>query len=45
MLENSVDAIMKADLQLSLGKMKNRKSTGPDGISAELLKYGGDQIS
>jgi hypothetical protein len=30
------------ELRNSLEKMKKKKATGPDGINAELFKYGGD---
>lgn len=38
--QNIVDLITEVELQRSLVKMKNRKSTGPEGTDAELLKYG-----
>lgn len=36
-----IDLITLEELQKALKDMKNRKACGPDGINAELLKYGG----
>ena len=37
--------VEKGDVELALKKLKNRKSAGPDGITNELLKYGGDNLT
>ena len=36
--------ISKKDVKVALKKLKNRKSPGVDGITNELLKYGGESI-
>ena len=37
--------VEKGDVELALKKLKNRKSAAPDGITNELLKYGGDNLA
>ena len=36
--------ISKEDVKVALEKLRNRKSPGVDGITNELLKYGGESI-
>ena len=42
---NNDNRVEKEDVELALKKIKNRKSAGPDGITNELLKYGGDNLT
>ena len=36
--------ISKIDIDIAIESMKNGKSSGPGGISVELIKYGGDRL-
>lgn len=39
-----IDPLSKHEMEYALSSMKNRKAPGVDGINAELLKYGGEEL-
>ena len=42
---NEAIPLSKDEIEKELRSLKNRKSPGPDGISNEMLKYGGTELS
>jgi hypothetical protein len=42
--EEGIQARTKQDTQLAIEKLNNNKAPGTDGIPAELLKHGGQEV-